>query len=222
MKKIDSLNLDDLVLNPFLIRTLNLQRPEEIVEFFVNQRFQRGVVTAFGGLLEKGITKLFAEAANIPDIDLKFVRNDKNYYMQMKSGPEGFTGPALKRTIERMQELKRQNPNCVTLVAFAYGTEEKLSKVWGRELEQAVEREVVDKVLIGRAFWEFVLGDKDGYKIVLELFTKAGIIQATTLGVQVRNLETARKEAITRILKQWKEKYGDGLQSIGSAMENNL
>jgi len=222
MKKIDSLNLEDLVLNPFLIRTLNLQTPEEIVEFFVNQRFQRGVVTAFGGLLEKGIARMFAEAAKIPDIDLKFVRNGKNYYMQMKSGPEGFTGPALKRTIERMQELKRQDPSCLTLIAFAYGTERKLSRVWGKELEDAVEKAVVDKVLIGRAFWEFVLGDKDGYKIILDLFMKAGLIQATTLDGRVRSLETARRDAVKRVLRQWKEKYGEGLQSITSAIENNL
>jgi len=48
MEKMDKLTLDDLAINPFLVGTLNLTTPEEIVSFFVNQRFQRGVVTAFG------------------------------------------------------------------------------------------------------------------------------------------------------------------------------
>jgi len=222
MKKMDTLTLDNLSINPFLVGTLNLQTPEDVIEFFVNQRFQRSVTTAFGTLLEKRVTKLFAEAADIADIDLKFKRNDSIYYMQMKSGPEGFTGPALKKTIETMRKIKEENPNHKTIIAFAYGTRNKISKVWRRDLEKAVQEGAVDLVLIGREFWEFVLSDPDGYKVVFELMRKAGVVETLTLMGERRTLEKARRDAIKRILKQFKKRYGEGPEAIKKMVENNL
>lgn len=222
MKKMDVLTLDDLTINPFLVGTLHLETPEEIVEFFVNQRFQRGVVTAFGTLLEKRVTKLFAESADVADIDLKFKKNGESYYMQMKSGPEGFTGPALKKTIETMKKLKKANPDVKTVIAFAYGTKDKISKVWGSDLDRAVEEGTVDKVLLGREFWTFVLDDPDGYKLIFELTRKAGIVETSTLTGERRSLEKARRDAISRILKQFKQKYGEGPEAVNKMMENSL
>jgi hypothetical protein len=222
MKKMDVLTLDDLTINPFLVGTLHLETPEEIVEFFVNQRFQRGVVTAFGTLLEKRITKLFAESADVADIDLKFKKNGESYYMQMKSGPEGFTGPALKKTIETMRKLKKANPDVKTVIAFAYGTKDKISKVWGSDLDRAVEEGTVDKVLLGREFWTFVLDDPNGYKLIFELTRKAGIVETSTLTGERRSLEKARRDAISRILKQFKQKYGEGPEAVSKMMENSL
>jgi hypothetical protein len=100
IKKIDAIHLDDLVINPYLVETMGLKTGKEIVEFFVNQRFQSGVVTSFGSLFEKQIAMFFGEAARISDIDLKFNRGGKTYFVQLKSGPEGFTGQALEKTLE--------------------------------------------------------------------------------------------------------------------------
>lgn len=222
MRKTDKLTLNDLAINPFLVATMNLQTPEEIVEFFVNQRFQRGVVTAFGSLLEKRITRLFAESAGIADIDLRFKKNNKIYYMQMKSGPEGFTGPALKKTIDTMKKLKENNPDYQTIIAFAYGTKNKISKVWGGELSKAVEEGIVDQVLIGRDFWSFVLGDPYGYRVIFDLAKKAGVVGASTLNGERRTLEKSRKDAIARILQQFKNKYGEGPNAVQRMIENNV
>ena len=221
LENLNRLTLDGLTINPFLVRALNYQTPEEVVEFFVNQRLQRSVATAFGSLIEKKVAKLFAESAAIPDIDLKFVRDGKTYYVQMKSGPEGFTGPALKKTIETMARLKREDPQCHTIIAFAYGTSAKISKVWGSMLDSAVKEGKVSEVLVGRAFWEFVLDDPNGYRIVLDLFEKAGAIETTTSAGERRTLDKARGEACERILKEFKTRYGEGSEAIQRMIEDN-
>lgn len=221
IEKLDSLTLDDLAINPFLVGTLNLTTPEEIISFFVNQRFQRGVVTAFGSFLEKRVAKLFAEAAKIKDIDLKFSKKGVVCYVQMKSGPEGFTGPALDKTISTMEALKRSDEKCKTFIGFAYGTKSKLSKVWGPGLNEAVSNGVIDGILIGREFWEFVLDDKDGYKILFDICKKAGASGKHTLE-GVMTLERAREKAYQRILPEFKRRYGEGPQAVKKMIEDNV
>ena len=222
IENMNELTLDKLTINPFLVRALNYNTPEEIVEFCVNQRLQRSAATAFGSLIEKKVVKLFAESAKIPDIDLKFKRNGEAYYMQMKSGPEGFTGPALTKTVETMEKLKQKDPHCHTVVAFAYGTPAKVSKVWGSILDGAVKEGKVDKVLVGRAFWKFVLEDPDGYKVILDLFEKAGLAETVTLSGERRTLEKARREAYERILEEFKKRYGEGPEAIQRMIEDNV
>lgn len=224
IKKIDSLNLEDLAINPYLVETMGLKTAEEIVEFFVNQRFQRGVVTSFGSLFEKQIAKYFGESADIADIDLKFVRNGKTYFVQLKSGPEGFTGPALEKTLQTMKRIKEEYPGCVPTIAFSYGTKEKLSRVWGKTLLAAGERGEVE-VMIGREFWNFVLQDPKGYEVLFKIFEEAGVIEEepTLDGErgQKRTLENARRDCYARILPQFKKKYG-AANLVRKLKEDNL
>ncbi len=218
ISKLDNLRLEDLNINPYLIATMNLETPQDIVEFQVDQYFNRAIVTAFGSVFQT-IGQMFGTAAKIHDIDLLFVRNGRSYYVQLKSGPEGFTGPALRRTVERLEEIKKRDPSCITIIAFAYGTHDRLSTIWSRELK-------ADRILVGREFWEFVFQDNNGYKILFELAQKAGTVKQSTLekdlGAEAsRTLETARKDAIKRILKEWVKKYGGGVNSIEKMFEDN-
>ncbi|MGP8056931.1 MAG: PmeII family type II restriction endonuclease [Nitrososphaerales archaeon] len=191
--KVDGLHLDGLAINPYLVETMGLGTPEEIVEFFVNQRFQRGVVTSFGSLFEKQIAGYFGEAAGIGDVDLKFDRKGVTYYVQLKSGPEGFTGPALTKTLNTMKDVKKQYPGSIPVIAFSYGTKSKLSKVWGPQLETARRNGDVE-VMIGREFWNFVLQDARGYEVLFEIFKEAGVADEPTLFGEKRTLENARKD----------------------------
>ncbi|MCS4538984.1 MAG: PmeII family type II restriction endonuclease [Thaumarchaeota archaeon] len=214
ISKLDGLQLKDLNINPYLIATTNLEKPQQIVEFQVDQFFNRAIVTAFGSVFQT-IGQMFGTAAKIHDIDLLFVRDGKNYYIQLKSGPEGFTGPALRRTVERLEEIRKKDPSCVTIIAFAYGTHDRLSPIWSGELK-------ADRILVGREFWEFVFQDENGYKILFALARKAGTLKQSTLEEgALRTLETARKDAVRRILKEWIRKYGGDASSIEKMLEDN-
>jgi len=221
LEKMNELRLEDIAINPYLIATMDLRTPEEIVEFTVTQRFQRGIVTAFGSLFEKKIAKYFGEAAGIADIDLKFERGGKTYFVQLKSGPEGFTGPALDKTLDTMASLKEKHPDAIPTIAFSYGARAKLSKVWGPRLLEAEKAGKV-KVLVGREFWEFVLQDKNGYKVLFDIFKKARKVSAETIDGEIMTLEKARKDAYERILPEFKRKYGSGGDLVSKVLEDNL
>lgn len=201
------MKLDDLNINVFLDAAMPLRTLDEVMEFAVSQRVQRGIVTSFGSLYEQIIVGFFKNSVKIHDIDFSFKRDDIQYHVQVKSGPEGFTGPALTKTIETMEELKRKDPDCKNIIAFSYGKEEKISKVWRTKLTQAENRGIL-KVLIGRKFWNFVTQEDDGWLILLNIFKKAGVISDTDVFGEVVTLEKARKNAQERILKEARKRYG--------------
>jgi hypothetical protein len=148
-----NLPVDEVVVNPFLAAALGLKKRSEILEFFLMQRLQRGIVTSFGSVVQE-IAKTLDAEAHEEDIDLVFERNGTKHYVQLKSGPEGFTRPALRKTRAAFQKLKTRNPSCVTVIGFSYGTRAQLSPVWGREAYESA-----DRVLVGREFWDFFAGD---------------------------------------------------------------
>ena len=222
--KIESLNdltLAKLNINVYLIATLNYKTPEQVVAFAIDQFFNRSVVTSFGSFYQE-LGKMFGKAANIQDIDLVFERERTRFYVQLKSGPEGFTGPALKKTLDKMVTIKRKEPKCKTIIAFSYGTSDKISKVWGKELNDAVKKCNLDQILIGRKWWEFVLEDKSGYRTLFDIISKAGMVEQGTLHGSTVNLEAAKSDAYKRVLKEWKLKYGDGYNSILKMLEDNV
>ncbi len=163
MKKYEKLSRADLAINPFLAGTLKLESEEDILKFFITQRLQRGIVTSFGSLLQE-IAKILDSEANKEDIDLVIKKNDKIHYVQLKSGPEGFTRPALRKTKGAFSKVKIENPTCVTTIAFCYGIKSQLSKIWGKELYESA-----DIVLVGKEFWDYFFGE-GFYEKLIDIF----------------------------------------------------
>ena len=153
IQKYEGLKKDDLAINPFLAGTLKLDNKEKILKFFITQRLQRSIVTSFGSLLQE-IAKILDSDAKIEDIDLAIKKDGKMHYVQLKSGPEGFTRPALRKTKGAFEKLKAKDATCVTTIAFCYGLKNQLSKIWGKEVY-----ETADVVLIGKEFWDYFFGE---------------------------------------------------------------
>lgn len=152
MQKYENLGKDNIAVNPFLAGALKLTQKKDIIRFFLTQRLQRGIVTSFGTLLQE-IAKILDAEANIEDIDLVIKKDGKTHYVQLKSGPEGFTRPALRKTKGAFDKLKTKDPTCVTTIAFCYGKKNQLSKIWGKEVYESA-----DVVLIGKEFWDYFFG----------------------------------------------------------------
>ncbi len=157
-----------LLPNPFLLRALGIKENSfEAYEFRIRQRLERTIVTSFGSVFQE-VLKVLDKEAGIEDIDLVFEKNGRTHYVQLKSGPEGFTRPALRRTKQTFEELKKQDPNCVTVIGFAYGSNRHLSPVWGQEA-----RKSADLLLAGKDLWDFFLGE-GAYEEILGVFGEAG------------------------------------------------
>ena len=153
IQKYENLRKDDMAMNPFLAGALKLNQKKDIVKFFLTQRLQRGIVTSFGSLLQE-IAKILDSEANIEDVDLVIKKGNKVHYVQLKSGPEGFTRPALRKTKGAFDKLKAKDPTCVTTIAFCYGKKTQLSKIWGKEAYKSA-----DIVLVGKDFWDYFFGE---------------------------------------------------------------
>ena len=151
--------------NPFLVRALGLS-DEETHEFGVRQRVERSLVTSFGTLLQE-IVKIINHEAGTEDIDLIIKKNGRDHYVQLKSGPQGFTRPALRKTSQSFSKIKQQNPNAVTVIAMAYGSEDNLSPIWGEEAKRTA-----DLLLLGKDFWHYFWG-RGAYNALLRLFEQA-------------------------------------------------
>jgi hypothetical protein len=173
IQKYESLKKDDLAINPFLAGTLKLDTEEDILKFFITQRLQRGIVTSFGSLLQE-IAKILDSEANIEDIDLMIKKEDKDHFVQLKSGPEGFTRPALRKTKGAFDKLKEKDKECVTTIAFCYGTKDQLSKIWGEEVYKSA-----DVVLVGKEFWDYFFG-KGCYDGLINIFKTIKIDEKQT------------------------------------------
>lgn len=179
---------DEIVINPFLAGALKLNKKKDIIKFFLIQRLQRGIVTSFGTLLQE-IAKILDSDANIEDIDLLVKKDGLDHYIQLKSGPEGFTRPALRKTKGAFEKLKQSNPKAVTVIAFCYGEKEQLSAIWGEEVYESA-----DKVLIGKEFWNYFFG-KDCYDKLLNIF------RTVKIGKEGKHRLTIKRKSFDEIFK---------------------
>ena len=161
-KKYEKFKKEDMAINPFLASALKLDQ-EGTLRSFLTQRLQRGIVTSFGSLLQE-IAKALDSDAKIEDVDLLIKKRGVDHYVQLKSGPEGFTRPALRKTRAAFEKLKLKNPFCKTTIAFCYGEKTQLSKIWGTEVYQSA-----DIVLIGKEFWDYFFGE-DCYDKLINIF----------------------------------------------------
>lgn len=165
IEKIDPLSLFP---NPFLLRALGIKEgSKEAYEFRIRQRLERILVTSFGGLFQQ-VLKVLDNEVNIEDIDLVFKKSGKTYYVQLKSGPEGFTRPALRKTKLTFEKLKKQDSNCISVIGFAYGNNDVLSPIWGDEARQSA-----DLLLAGKDLWDFFIG-QGTYEEILSIFETTG------------------------------------------------
>ena len=193
-KKYEKLNRKDLAINPFLAGALKLENEEDILKFFITQRLQRGIVTSFGSLLQE-IAKILDSEANKEDIDLLIKKDNKVHYVQLKSGPEGFTRPALRKTKGAFNKLKTENPACVTTIAFCYGIKSQLSKIWGKELYESA-----DIVLVGKEFWDYFFGE-GFYEELIDIFKSIEIDEEQT-SIKRKSFDDILETVYDRMLRE--------------------
>jgi len=199
-KKYEKLSRADLAINPFLAGTLKLESEEDILKFFITQRLQRGIVTSFGSLLQE-IAKILDSEANKEDIDLVIKKDNKVHYVQLKSGPEGFTRPALRKTRGAFNKLKAEDPTCVTTIAFCYGIKSQLSKIWGKELYESA-----DIVLVGKEFWDYFFGE-GFYEKLTDIF-KTIKIDERQANIKRKSFDDILETVYNRMLGEKAKKIG--------------
>jgi hypothetical protein len=117
-RAIRRLRIEDLDVNPFLIRLLSkelgLNDARSIVRWLVNQRLERGTVTAFGIALQNA-AKVFSEGTGVEGADILKTREGRHYYIQVKSGPNPIPKEQAKRIADLLRSAQRRNRGSVYL-----------------------------------------------------------------------------------------------------------
>jgi hypothetical protein len=212
--RIRRLKLDDLDINPFLVRMLSaklgLHRPRAIVEWLVNQRLERGTVTGFGIALQDA-AKVFSEGTGVEGADILKTKQGRHYYIQVKSGPNTIPKDLSVRIAQLLRSAERRNRGSVALYGMCHGNRARVSSI----VRKYVEQEGGVEYLSGREFWEFISGEPDCIDTVYEIARSVAESFRDTSG---QSLAEVLRNEIDELTEESERTYGKG----GAGMWNEL
>ena len=198
---IEKLRLDDIELNPFLIASIKnqfgMKNQNDLAKWIINQRIERGLVTAFGGVLQK-IAKEFANQPTQPGFTITLKKNGKKYNIIITSGPNPYAATQATDLRNRMMESKRRDPNSIPILGMCYGNDDVVSSVVKKELKEI-------KYFAGKEFWSFISGDKNCRdEIIKIMYETANRFQDS----ENRNIEKVTKLKIEEFKDALEYKFG--------------
>lgn len=172
-RAIQRLRIEDLNINPFLIRILakemGLKDAASIVKWLISQRLERGMVTSFGLALQE-VAKVFSEGTGVEGADILKTKEGRRYYIQVKSGPNTIPKDLGVRISQLLRSAQRHNRGSVALFGMCYGSREQVSSI----VQKYVEREGGVEWLSGREFWEFISGTPECVEEIFEIAAQVG------------------------------------------------
>lgn len=190
------LKIQDLHINPFLIRILanelGLSDARSIVRWLVNQRLERGTVTSFGLVLQE-VAKVFSEGTGVEGADIQKTKQGRRHYIQVKSGPNTIPKDMGVRISQLLHSAQRRNRGSVALFGMCYGNSKQVSSI----VQKYVGKEGGIDWLTGRKFWEFISDDPacidEIYQLVADVGRdfrdKQGMTLAQIIEAKVQELE---------------------------------
>lgn len=121
MRTIRALRIEDLHINPFLIRILaremKFENAEGIVRWLVMQRSMTGVNTSMGFCLQE-IAKLFSEGTGVEGADIQKTKDGRHYYIQVKSGPSTMDKDAVRHMSQLLVSVQRRNRGSIAFLGM--------------------------------------------------------------------------------------------------------
>ena len=97
-ENLDSRKLEDLTINPFMVRLLQLRTPEEVVDYFARSNFFISVATSLGFYLEHFLIDGHPNVEKLKKgFDARKTENDVTYEMEFKSGPNDVNKTAMRQ-----------------------------------------------------------------------------------------------------------------------------
>lgn len=165
---IDSLKLSKILArkNPYLFRAKSLLTAEQIIRGLVDAHISSNEETIFGDWLE-GLaificSKIYnGEKSGIIGIDLEFEKDNRRYFITIKSGPSWGNSSQIKKMAADFKTAKRTLNtsgsviNSVFVNGCCYGREAKPDK--GDYIK-----------LCGQSFWELISGEPELYTLIVE------------------------------------------------------
>jgi hypothetical protein len=213
-RTIRRLKIEDLNINPFLIRILakemGLNDAKSIVRWLMSQRLERGAVTSFGIALQDA-AKVFSEGTGVEGADILKTKQGRHHHMQVKSGPNTIPKDLGVRISQLLRSAQRRNRGSVALFGMCYGSKQQVSNI----VRQYVEQEGGINWLSGREFWEFISDDPNCIDEIYEIAAMVGEECRDAQGQTLSEILDAKAEELQ---EQFEELYGKS----GNLMWENL
>ncbi len=172
IEKLDSLKLKEVLKkkNPYLIKAKNILKAQDLVQAIVDAFLSSSEEGIFGDWLE-GLAIFVNEKvyggrkSGISGIDLEFEKDDTRTIISIKSGPNWGNSSQVKKMIDNFNSARR--------VLRTSGAKVRIIAVngccYGITTNRNKYKENGDYYkLCGQAFWEFISGDTELYKAIIE------------------------------------------------------
>lgn len=201
--------LETLLINPFMVKAFGFDDPKEVVTFYFYQKVTRSVVTSWGFTTEGLLICSGAEKSELDGFDLKVKRNEKNYHLQIKSSPNTMSVEQVRQLNTHIKNIKDKINN-IPILGMTYGKTSQInSQIRGNliDFEQSVK--------IGRDLWDFIADEKGHCQKMLDLIDEAMSKEPIKFSDELE----AKK---VLLFEEWKQKFGEGKDSIKKVLENYL
>lgn len=199
LEMVSSLSFTDFDVNPLLAKAINLDSPRKIITFNVYQTVTRSVVTSWGETIEKiarcvGCRKNDYSIAGKTgtNFDLVKTRDGRDFYIQVKSGPNTMNVGMVTSLNEAIEKLEIAKKGSKGILGMTYGSKDRISNQILSNLSDAN-----DRMKIGREFWDFVR-EKDNYH--KELFK---LLDDSSIGLLNKSFTELIEDKITELEIYW-------------------
>ncbi|MGD9488258.1 MAG: PmeII family type II restriction endonuclease [Calditrichaceae bacterium] len=172
LEKLDSLKLNVVLRkkNPYLFRAKNVLKAQDLVQAVVDAFLSSSEEGIFGDWLE-GLAIFVNEKvyggrkSSTTGVDLEFENSGTRYIVSIKSGPNWGNDSQVKKMVDNFNTARR--------ILRTSGSEVMVTAVngccYGRTTKANKYKSKGDYYkLCGQAFWEFISGDSELYKSIIE------------------------------------------------------
>lgn len=201
------LTLDSLNPNPFLIQSLNLDTPEEVVRINVYAAATRSIVTSFGLIVQN---MLYSTSDTVEKVKsgfdlLKKGQDGSKHWVQVKSGPNDMDKDQVIYWKGLIEEVERRGDR--GYIGITYGKKDNKTVTLGLLDKYLPSWEI--RTLIGRELWDFLSGDPDLHSRVLSTLKE----QAVTV-LNGGNIMGELENCVQNVLNEFLGKYGGGKEGV--------
>lgn len=205
------LTLENLNPNPFLIRALNLDTPEDVVRLNVYMASTRSIVTSMGFFLQDILLSSSETVENAPKNSgwdlIKTTDNGELCWIQVKSGPNNMDKDQIVYWAMKIQE--KINAGDKAYIGIVYGKRSNKTVTMGLLRQFLPDWEL--KTLIGRELWDFLSEDPDYSSQLFEILrTSAAKV------LQEHSISDAIEVCVHRIKNEFISKYGEGSLGVSN------
>ena len=172
LENLDSLKLKKVLRkkNPYLFRAKNIIKAQDLIQAVVNAFLSSSEEGIFGDWLE-GLAIFVNEKvyggrkSTTTGIDLEFENSGTRYIVSIKSGPNWGNSSQVKKMVDNFNSARKtlrtsgSNAKVSAVNGCCYGITTKKNRYKSKG--------DYDK-LCGQAFWEFISGDSELYKSIIE------------------------------------------------------